>query len=37
MHEDLHDKLLFALADVLDHLSNVTHVVDVLEFGRSWK
>lgn len=37
MDEDLHNELLFSLADVLNDLADVSHVVDVLELGRSWK
>lgn len=37
MHEDLHNKLFFSFADVLNNLADVSHVVDVLEFRRSWQ
>jgi hypothetical protein len=35
MYKDLHDKFFFAFANVFNHFSNVTHVVNVLELGRS--
>lgn len=35
MDEDLHNELFFSLTDVFNHLAYVSHVVDVLELGRS--
>lgn len=32
MNKDLHDELFFSLADILDNLTHVSHVVDILEF-----
>jgi hypothetical protein len=36
VHENFDDELLLSFADVLYDLTNVTHVVNILEFRRSW-
>lgn len=36
MDKDFYDKLLFAFTDVLNYFANISHVVYVLEFRRSW-
>lgn len=37
MDENLYDELLFTFTDVLYNLSDISHVVDILEFRRSWQ
>lgn len=37
VHENFDDELLLSFADVLYDLTNITHVVNILEFRRSWQ